>query len=146
MTLPRRLLLLALAALPLAPARADCLRGACDFDAAALIEAETGQPLPDGTRIVGALMGGFQDRFVQIRLEMTPEGLSALTATLQAGAGGKPQDFQLELQPAPWWDLPARPEVTIGPARFGHFAFAFIAFAPATAAGRLDVYLLAFET
>ncbi|MCB6177316.1 hypothetical protein LHP98_04135 [Rhodobacter sp. Har01] len=146
MTLRRRSLLLALAVLHCAPARADCLRGTCDLDAIALIEAETGQPLPRDTEVIGALQGGFQDRFVQIRLEMSGEGLDLLTKALKADSTGKPQDFQLEISKAPWWDLPARSDIAIGEAKFGHFAFAFIAFGPAADKNRRDVYLLAFET
>lgn len=48
----------------------------------ALAEAELGIALPDGVTTIGAREGGFQDRFVQIRLDATDAGLRSLLDAL----------------------------------------------------------------
>jgi hypothetical protein len=151
--------LAAMLALPLAtppqPARAGCLIFCPKNDevpaarAAQTFARVLGQPLPKGVIVLGMIDGGFQDRFIQVKLRATDAGAVAVLAALGvAPAAMGPMDGrQTTINPAAWWDIDTRPDLRGTDARLAGFPYAFAARArdPADPA-RWLVYVLAFQT
>jgi hypothetical protein len=83
-----------------APASALCLLG-CDTDlsdpiaARAALESQLGQPLPPSVTVKHIRQGGFQDKFLQVRLSTDQEGMMALLPLL-----GLPADPTDPVDPA----------------------------------------------
>ena len=108
-----------------------------------------GQPLPGEVALEGMIDGGFQDRFIQVKLRATGDGLARLLSILKVdpAAMGPMGDRQTTINPAAWWDIDARPDLLGADAALAGFPHAFVARArdPDDAA-RWVVYVLAFQT
>lgn len=139
--------------LPASPARAECLIFCADETettgqkAKELFEADLGGPLPDGVTVQHHLEGGFQDRFVQVRLKATLEGGKALLGLL----GTDPRDLRpdtaiLSAPQGPGWWTPQQEHDLMGAeAKLGTFAYTSIGVAYDNT-GLLTIYIFAFET
>ncbi len=151
----RRRLLAALLALSASPADARCLFFCGRNDEVTpevgvmLFERDLGMPLPEGAVLTGMIDGGFQDRFIQVRLSATDDGAKALLGALDVDAAAMepPSGEQLTIAGAAWWDIADRPGLTVARARLGTFAYALAARArdPDDTA-RWLIYVIAFET
>jgi hypothetical protein len=143
------------AALAAGPARTEeaCWLLGCDDvsrgeAAAALLRHDLGGPLPPGTKVVGLLQGGFQDRFVQARLSVEEADLPALLATLRVSeADLAPTDAPYLGPSAPaWFDWEAREGLRVGNGWTGTLAHVTVAVAPDRAdPNRWVVYLWGFQ-
>ncbi len=108
----RRAILLALGALAASPAQGGCLIfcGNPDLDPAGALdrfEVELRNPLPGGVTLIGMIDGGFQDRFIQVRLTATPKGAEALLNLMgQSLVTLGTQNVRLTgAEKAEWWDV-----------------------------------------
>jgi hypothetical protein len=135
-----------------APAGARCLIFCNDIvqpeEAAAVFARDLGRALPAGVAVVRMIDGGFQDRFVQIKLRADAEGTAALLAALKVDTLRPlaPGSRHATITEARWWDINAHADLALYEARLGRFAHAEVAVAPdpADPARRL-IYILAFE-
>ena len=151
-------LALAVTILP-APAHAGCLIFCPKNDevpaarAAPTLSSVLGQPLPDGVAVLGMIDGGFQDRFIQVKLTANASGLTQLLSLLKVddNAFGPLGDRQTTINAATWWDIDAHTDVTAADATLPGFAYAFVARAhdlPDSQAGdrTWTLYILAVQT
>jgi hypothetical protein len=145
-----------------APARAGCLifcpanDEVRPFRARRAFERVLGQPLPDGVGVEGMIDGGFQDRFIQVKLKATDEGLSRLLGILKVDPAsfGPMGDRQTTISPAMWWDIDTRTDLVGADATLDGFPYAFVARAspdanpirPPDAPREWLIYILAFQT
>ncbi len=115
---------------------------------ASYVEASLGQPLPPGVVVDGILEGGFQERFVYIKMTAPETELHSIfdllavdnTTFRETGPAQSGID-------APWWTINQHPGLFIAPATFGHFPQATISLAPDPAdATVIFIYLFAHET
>lgn len=130
---------------------------ACDVvttgqEAAARAEAALGAALPEGAAAVGLVEGGFQDAFVQARLEVEREAMAATLKRLgveRATVGPRPV---LDLGPPgpPWWEEARRggpgSGLWFGPASLPRFAHAAIGMGPSGDGEGYTVLVWAFQT
>lgn len=131
MTARGLLLILMLAATPAWP---ECLifcgtgEVAAD-EAVPVFERDLRAPLPEGVVLTGMIDGGFQERFIQVRLTATEDGAAALLSMLNvAPEAMKPAPGRdLAFTEVDWWDTADRPDLTIAEARLGTFAAAWAA-------------------
>lgn len=127
-------LVLALA-LPLAgPAAAQgrCLLG-CEqvttgAEAATRAQAALGLILPPEATVVGLVEGGFQDAFVQLRVDVAEDGLDAVLKSLGADRAAVRTGPDAGLGPAgpSWWEEARQGELRFAPATLPGFAFAVV--------------------
>lgn len=148
----RRLFLAGVAtAMAARPAAAGCL-AFCDDEvpageARSRFEATLGQPLPEGVDVLGMIDGGFQDRFIQVKLRATQGAAPELYALLGAseGAFAPVAGQQLVIAEAEWWDVLARdPQVAEG--RLASFASVHVARSLEQDADAVLIYVIAFQT
>ncbi len=124
---------------------------ACDevttgAEAAARAQAALGVDLPPGATVIGLVEGGFQDAFVQARIEVAGS-LDAVLRTLgtnQAALGPDPAAHLGPTGPA-WWEDARRRKLRIAPAALPGFARATVAVAPGEEAD-WTLLLWAFQT
>ncbi len=112
-----------------------------------LFEAEIGASLPEGVVVLNYYEGGFQDRFVQIKLAATDAGLASLIATLPLGPPTVYVPYAFGISEFTWWDAGNHAEGTLYVGRYGSFPQAsLLAVADPARPGAFLVYLMAFET
>ncbi len=118
--------------------------------AAETFAADLGQPLPEGVTVLGMVNGGFQDRFIQVKLRAGDDAaLQALLSALQVdpAALAAPEAAQLTITSAPFWDIEGAEDLRIATGTMAGFAHATVAVAPDPEdAGARFVYLIAFQT
>ena len=117
--------------------------------AAAVLARDLGTALPPGVVVVGMIDGGFQDRFMQIKLgadaEVTAALLSALKADMKRPLA--PRFHQTTIAEAPCWDIDPHADLVVCDASLGRFEYAVAGVVPdpADAAPHL-IYMIAYET
>lgn len=95
------------------PATARCLFFCADPEiiapdkAAAVFARDIGAALPEGVAVVGMLEGGFQERFIQVRLRATPAGLDTLLGLRKLTRVDLKSGGAVDLGPEQpdWWDV-----------------------------------------
>jgi hypothetical protein len=136
-------------------ASAGCLIGCPPNDEVPAAEAgtrfaeATGLSLSAGTRLVGMIDGGFQDRFIQVKLSADEAGAAKLLDALglTEAAFGSPDGSQLTIAEASWWDVEAHPGLVLAPVKLDGFAYGHLARTrDPDEGGRWLFYLLAFQT
>ncbi len=149
----RRALVLALTVLAAPPAQAGCLIfcGDPDLDPADALdrfEVELRNPLPGGVTLIGMIDGGFQDRFIQVRLTATAEGAEALLNLMQQSLAtlGTRTAPLTGAEKAQWWDADTFSTMQTGQAKLDGFYETRIGIAPEPdAADRLAIFIFAFQ-
>jgi hypothetical protein len=144
-------LVLALALAGPAAARDRCL-AACDevmtgAEAAARAQSALGVALPPGAAVAGLVEGGFQDAFVQARIEVPRDGLDAALKSLGTHPAALRPDRDAGLGPPgpAWWEDARQGELRLAPAAFPGFAHAVVAVTPGDGSS-LTLLLWAFQT
>lgn len=135
------------------PVSAGCLI-ACDEDltvdaATAMLEQELGTALPVGVRVTHALHGGFQDGFLQVRIEATQAGAEALLALmgLQPAAMPPATAPRFGASQADWWQPQSEAGLQEGAGKLGHYAATWVGVAVRPGpGGHVTLYLFAYET
>lgn len=134
-------------------AEAQCFL-ACDevhFGAEAVqrLRFDLGGPLPDGTKVVGLLEGGFQDRFIQARLSVEEKDLDTLLSALhveRADLAASSEPYLGGNGPA-WFDWEGREGLVVTEGWTGSLDHVTVAAAPdAEGPRRWVVYLWGFQT
>lgn len=144
-------LALALALAGPAAAQDRCL-ATCDevttgTEAAARAPAALGVALPPGAAVVGLVEGGFQDAFVQVRIEVPRDGLEAALKSLGTHPAALRPDPDAGLGPPgpAWWEDARQGDLRLAPAALPGFAHAVVAVTPGDGSG-LTLLLWAFQT
>lgn len=101
-------------------------------------------PLPHGVSVPILLLGGFQDKFVQIRLEgptyQVPVVLEYFGVSLSQLA--EISSPNMTASTVPWWTVDEISPILVAPARIPGFDAARLAIAPNAAAPGLHVFFL----
>lgn len=118
-------------------------------EAAEVFTGDLGKSLPSGVTVLGMIDGGFQDRFVQVKLGSDTAGAIALMAALRADPARAlpPGTAQTTVASADWWDIDTHPDLVLFEARLGRFPHVIVGRAadPEDPA-RWLIYVFAFET
>lgn len=129
-----------------------CLLG-CDTvftgdQAARNVEIALDAELPEGVTVPAMLIGGFQDRFVQIRLETPPEILPQVLTLFSADvdALNDAETVTMTASAADWWDVDARRDLRVTDGELEAFTFVGIAVANNRSQGGLTVYVFASQS
>lgn len=145
-----RALLLALALGAPCSAQDRCIV-ACDAtstgpEAADRLALHLDHPLPGGVAVVGLVEGGFQDAFIQARLEVPAANLGRLLRDLALDpAGLAPRADEDFGPPGPaWWDPENEDGLVVGHGNLDAFASTLMGVVPGETA--TTVYLWAFQT
>lgn len=146
-----RALLLALAwALP-AAAQDRCLV-ACDeategLEAAERLAVHLDYPLPDSVQVVGLVEGGFQDAFIQARLEVPEGDLTRLLSDLALDPAELAPRRSESFGPTGfgWWDAETRDGLLVGYGDLNAYDWTLVGVTPSDE-GVTTVYLWAFQT
>lgn len=138
----------------MAHAQSDCLLF-CDekelspAKAIIVFNGDLGAPLPDGVKMVGMLEGGFQDRFIQVRLTATASGVDALMALRGKKVADLTDGAAFDFGPERpiWWDVGNRSDLK--GADFGSPSLANLMIGVAAEPkqpGQFAVYFFGFDT
>lgn len=117
--------------------------------AAQTLARDLGKDLPPGVTVLGMIDGGFQDRFVQVKLGADMQGTLSLLAALSADVKKPLQlgEVQTTVDEADWWDIDTRPDLVLVKASLGRFPYVIVGWAADPAdTSRWLIYVLAFET
>jgi hypothetical protein len=145
---------LALAMALSAPAQAFCLLG-CDAEisdsatATTAFQTQLGQPLPTSVVVEHIRQGGFQDKFLQIRLTTDQDGMTALLPMLGlvADPTGRVDPAQLGPDDLTWWTPQSQVALLGGPGRLAGYAETMVAVAPFPGTfDQVTIYIFAFQT
>lgn len=137
------------------PVQAGCLFFCDENDevppaqAGPALEAVLGAPLPPGLQVTGMIDGGFQDRFIQVRLRGSADGAAALWPLLgiDPATMRSPDGMQLTIAEADWWDVETRADALAALAVLRGFPNAWALWSASPDDPELiDVYLFAFQT
>jgi hypothetical protein len=118
-------------------------------EAVAVFERDLGAALPPGVTVLGMIDGGFQDRFVQIKLGADKVSTAALLVLLHADTKRPLAQgwHQTTITQARWWDIDTHADIMLYDARLGRFAYAVVGQIPDPADPRRRlIYVIAFET
>lgn len=125
---------------------------ACDqvttgAEAAARAEAALGVALPPGATVVGLVEGGFQDAFVQARIEVERGAMEAVLKRLGIDRTlVRPQPGADLGPPGPeWWEEARRKDPWLATATLPRFAYAVVGVAPGAGKG-FTLLVWAFQT
>jgi hypothetical protein len=136
------------------PAQAFCFLG-CDSEiskpaaAKAALETQLGQTIPDSVTVEHILQGGFQEKFIQVRISTDQDGAEALLALL-----GVPPDPVTPLDPLQlgpsgpeWWTPQAEIALFGGPGTIPGYAETIVGIAPFPGTyDQVTIYIFAFQT
>lgn len=125
---------------------AACAEVTTEAEAAKRAQAALGLALPTGATVVGLVEGGFQDAFVQARIEVERSAMDALLKRLGIERTmARPSPDAYLGPPAPAWfeDVRSR-DPWFAPATLSRFAHAMVGVAPGEGTG-FSLLLWAFQ-
>jgi hypothetical protein len=111
------------------------------------VEAELGVPLPAGVEVEGYLEGGFQDRFVQIKLSAPASAIAALLGRLGVAQSdmGLRENVQWTIEAADWWDPEANPGMPNAAVTLPHLDSAHLGLALSPTGAPASAYIVGLD-